>query len=175
MKQDWIGLRECARRVGRHHHALQKAIQEGRVPASAVRRDERGRVVAVDYLAAAVAWRANSDASQAERTAPPLRVPDTPGEPTPAAPASVQASGRAAIDDARDMAAVYPALEFAVLTLPAALAEAGLAAVPISLVLDRVFDAMRGELVARGNSLECANLLRGMLEDECRAPGTWTS
>ena len=56
----WISLREFARRCNRTHRAAQVAIASGRIPASAVRRSARGRIVAVEFREGSGAWRQNS-------------------------------------------------------------------------------------------------------------------
>lgn len=61
---DWVGLRECARRLCVTHRALQQAIATGRVEATAVRRDARGRVCAVDAQAVLATWVAHADPSR---------------------------------------------------------------------------------------------------------------
>ena len=62
--QEWTSLREFARRCGRRHRAAQKAIEDGRIPASAVRRDAHGRIVAVKVHEASRAWLQNTDHSR---------------------------------------------------------------------------------------------------------------
>src|SRR3972149_10734126 len=56
----WISLREFARRCNRTHRAAQVAIASGRIPASAVRRSARGRIVAVEFREGSGSWRQNS-------------------------------------------------------------------------------------------------------------------
>jgi hypothetical protein len=58
-----MSLRQFARRCHRSHRAAQKAINDGRIPASAVRRDKDGRIAAVEYHQASACWRANSSPS----------------------------------------------------------------------------------------------------------------
>jgi hypothetical protein len=58
--EDWTSIREFARRTDRTHHAVQKAIESGRIPEAAVRR-EGGRLVAIEYYAALNALAANTD------------------------------------------------------------------------------------------------------------------
>ena len=166
MKYDWIGLRECARRVGRHHHALQKAIADGRVPASAVRRDERGRIVAVDYMAAAIAWRASTDASQAERTAPPLRIPGELEDPTPA---PIQTSGLA----------MSAALEVAIVAMPALLERLGVAPDVVTRALAELRTLIEQELRGRGvleeEIAELVGTVLVMAAEERAHAGSWTA
>ena len=165
MKYEWLGLREFARRLGRHHHAVQKAISDGRVPAASVRRDERGRVVAVDFPSASIAWRLSTDPSQAlRRAAAPVNVPD---EAPCQAPPPTQASAPA-----------IAALELALVVLPAALEALGVGGALITLGLAAVREAMEGELRARGvDDAEISELvgrLLEMIDDERAQPGTWT-
>ncbi len=54
--QEWTSLREFARRCGRRHRAAQKAIEDGRIPASAVKRNARGRIVAIEIYEARRGW-----------------------------------------------------------------------------------------------------------------------
>jgi hypothetical protein len=71
-----------------------------------------------------------------------------------------------------------PALELALLTLPAILARTGVADAAIDRVLDEVLTAARLELQARGEpSRFIARELEGfrrMLEEERAHPGSWT-
>ena len=60
----WTSLREFARRCGRRHRAAQRAIEDGRIPPSAVRRDAHGRIVAVKVHEASRAWLQNTDHSR---------------------------------------------------------------------------------------------------------------
>jgi hypothetical protein len=68
MEPGRVSLREMARRRGCTHGAVQKAISDGRIPASAVERDKRGRIASIDFAAATAAWNANTDVDQAART-----------------------------------------------------------------------------------------------------------
>ncbi len=77
MKQEWVGLREFARRCGRTHGAAQKAIRDGRIPAVAVRRDPKGRIVMVEHISAALAWGDGTDPRQALRSSGPLRTAES--------------------------------------------------------------------------------------------------
>lgn len=66
MQQDeWISLREFARRCEVSPWAVSRAVQSGRV--SSVRRDESGRCVAVEWNRARAEWIARTDPAQAER------------------------------------------------------------------------------------------------------------
>ena len=56
-----------ARRTGRSPRAAANAIADGRIPASAVRRDERGHVEAIEFHAAAAGLKANTDPVEALR------------------------------------------------------------------------------------------------------------
>lgn len=73
---EWVSLREFSRRRDVSLAAVQKAIADGRVPASAVKRDEAGRLVAVDYQGGMQAWNDRTDPAQASRTG---HGPVTPG------------------------------------------------------------------------------------------------
>lgn len=64
--EEWISLREFSRRRDVRLSAVQKAIETERV--TAVRRDARGRLVAIEYHAATLQWNANTDPTQAERS-----------------------------------------------------------------------------------------------------------
>lgn len=76
----WMSLREYARRRGVSLYAVQTAIASGRV--TAVRRDEAGKVVAIDAVAADAQWAANTDQVEAARTgADPTRGAVMTGEP----------------------------------------------------------------------------------------------
>lgn len=59
--QEWTSLREFARRCGRRHRAAQKAIEDGRIPASAVKRDARGRIIGIEVHEASRAWLGNTN------------------------------------------------------------------------------------------------------------------
>jgi len=64
--EEWIGQRAFARRKGVSHTAVQKAIADGRIPATAVRR-KGDRIAAIEFYAASAAWDANTDpAAQAK-------------------------------------------------------------------------------------------------------------
>lgn len=166
MKYEWLGLREFARRLGRHHHAVQKAISDGRVPAASVRRDERGRVVAVDFPSASIAWRLSTDPSQAlRRAAAPVNVPD---EAPCQAPPPTQASAPATA-----------ALEVALVALPAMLERIGIAPTVVTIIVAEVRGVMEAELRGRGvgeaEIAEVLGLIFAMAADEREQPGTWTS
>jgi len=75
--EEWISQREMGRRTDRTHRAVQKAIADGRIPASAVRRGEDGRIEAVEYHSALAGLKKNTDPLEAARngkfgTPPPL-------------------------------------------------------------------------------------------------------
>jgi hypothetical protein len=64
--EEWISLREFARRRGVDLRAVQKAIESGRV--TAVRRDERGRLVGIEVAAATMQWDMNTDPVEAAKS-----------------------------------------------------------------------------------------------------------
>jgi hypothetical protein len=66
MTERWMSLREYARRRGCSLYAVQTAIATGRV--TAVRRDDNGRVIAIEAIAADAQWAANTDQVEAART-----------------------------------------------------------------------------------------------------------
>lgn len=80
MAENWMSLRAYARRRGVQLGAVQKAIKTNRV--TAVRRDERGRLVAIEQLQADAQWAARTDPVEAARSgtliAPP--APATSGD-----------------------------------------------------------------------------------------------
>jgi len=57
--EEWVSLREFARRRGVELRAVQKAIESGRV--TAVKRDEKGRLAAIEVAAATMQWDTNTD------------------------------------------------------------------------------------------------------------------
>src|SRR5574341_80350 len=63
-----VSVREMARRRGCTHGAVQKAISTGRIPASAVKRDDARRIEGIYFEAATAAWNENTDVDQAART-----------------------------------------------------------------------------------------------------------
>lgn len=63
--EEWISLREFARRREVTLGAVQKAIESKRV--TAVRRSESGRLLAIEYHAATAQWNSNTDPDQAAR------------------------------------------------------------------------------------------------------------
>ncbi len=81
MIEDWISLREFARRREVALSAVQKAIATGRV--TSVKRDERGRVVGIEANQATDEWNRNTDPVEAFKSGKIL------------APPSVQTSGQA--------------------------------------------------------------------------------
>lgn len=68
MGAEWVSVREVGRRRGVTHGAVQKAIKDGRIPETAVKRDAEGNIEAIEYEAAIAAWNANTDLDQAART-----------------------------------------------------------------------------------------------------------
>ena len=80
--EDWIGLRAFAKRRRISHTAVQKAIRDGRVPDSAVRRNA-GRIVAIEFHAATAAWHAHTDPAAAAKNG--LGVPAANERPLPGA------------------------------------------------------------------------------------------
>jgi hypothetical protein len=68
MIEDWVSLREFARRRGVRLAAVQKAISDGRVPHEAVKRNERGHLQAIEFHTATAAWNRNTDIDRAART-----------------------------------------------------------------------------------------------------------
>lgn len=64
-KTEQISVRECARRLGVRHRAVQKAIETGRV--TAVTRDARGRLSAVEWPTAREQWARNTDPAEAAK------------------------------------------------------------------------------------------------------------
>jgi hypothetical protein len=65
---DWISLREFARRRDVTLQAVQKAIATNRITAAAVRRDDTGRLRAIDADQAAIDWHRNTDPELALRS-----------------------------------------------------------------------------------------------------------
>lgn len=63
--EEWISLREFARRREVTLGAVQKAIESGRV--TAVKRNGSGRLVGIEFHAAAAQWGLNTDPDQAAR------------------------------------------------------------------------------------------------------------
>lgn len=74
---DWVSLRDFARRRGVSLTAVQKAIASGRV--TAVRRNDAGRLTAIDADLAAEQWNERTDPELALRTGtvvpPPNEIP----------------------------------------------------------------------------------------------------
>jgi len=174
MSQEWIGVRELARRVGRKHRAVQRAVQEGRIPSTAVRRAPGGRIVAVEYYAAAHAWADKTDLDQALRTSTPLRVASEPVQTS--APPSVPVPAPIDPYDAEALRS-HPALEVALISLPAILEAAGVGSA-VDSVLAALFGAMERELRLRGEpddfiARELA-IFRAMVAEERAQPGSWT-
>lgn len=72
MAEEWISLREFARRHEVRLSAVQKAIESGRV--TAIKR-EGSRIVAIEFHAASQQWSANTDPVQAARSGHALSAP----------------------------------------------------------------------------------------------------
>lgn len=70
--ENWVSLREFARNRGVRLSAVQKAIESGRV--TAVKRDEKGRLKAIELNRAMAEWNGNTDLDQAARAGAPLLV-----------------------------------------------------------------------------------------------------
>lgn len=106
---DWISLREFARRRDVTLQAVQKAIATKRITDAAVRRDDTGRLKAIDADQAAIDWHRNTDPELALRTGtvipPPASVVDVAAAPVDALrqlalPASdAAAADRAPLED----------------------------------------------------------------------------
>lgn len=78
--EDWISLREFARRRGVSLAAVQKAVSTNRV--TAVRRSETGRLKKIDSVAATLQWNANTDPAEAAKNGKILEnVAPVAGEP----------------------------------------------------------------------------------------------
>ena len=58
---EWVAVREVARRRGVSAPAVMKAVATGRIPQSAVRRGESGRLVAIELEQAMACWDARTD------------------------------------------------------------------------------------------------------------------
>jgi len=65
MSEEWISLRAFARRRGVRLAAVQKAIESGRV--TSVRRNEKGRLKAIEFVQASAQWDANTDPAEAAK------------------------------------------------------------------------------------------------------------
>lgn len=68
MAEDWISLREFARRRGVALGAVQKAIASGRVNPGAVKRNALGRLQAIEWHRATQDWNGRTDPDLALRT-----------------------------------------------------------------------------------------------------------
>lgn len=66
MAEEWISLREFGRRRGVALSAVQKAIESGRV--TAVKRDQGGRLVAIEANQATIQWNTNTDPAEAAKS-----------------------------------------------------------------------------------------------------------
>lgn len=81
MAEDWVSLREFGRRHDLSLAAVQKAIETGRV--TAVKRHAlSGRLKAIDAIAAAAQWNANTDPAEAAKNGKTQLASDTPREET---------------------------------------------------------------------------------------------
>ncbi len=106
--EEWISLREFARRREVTLGAVQKAIESGRV--TAVRRNDGGRLVAIEMHAASAQWSTNTDPDQAARAGQiSVRAGELPLVPGPApgvlpAPAAAQAAAQGATGVSDDSA-----------------------------------------------------------------------
>lgn len=65
MTENWISLREFARRRGVALSAVQKAIESKRV--TAVRRSASGRLIGIDAVLGAIQWDQNTDPAEAAK------------------------------------------------------------------------------------------------------------
>lgn len=106
MTVEWLSLREFARRRGVTLAAVQKAVASGRV--QAVRRNERGHLVAIELHEATRQWHERTDAELALRTGTIVAPP--PPESPPAT----------AVQPAAEAGAMPPAAPLAPLEMPAA-------------------------------------------------------
>jgi hypothetical protein len=97
MAEDWISISEFARRRSCSHTAVQKAIESKRVPETAVRRNEAGRLAAIEFHAAMAAWDRNTDIDQAARNGKVLGATAAPAAIPVAMDTSLRALGGAAI------------------------------------------------------------------------------
>ena len=77
--EEWISLREFARRRSVALSAVQKAIDTGRV--TAVRRDDQGRLKKIEVHRATHEWNAKTDPVQAARSGQLLQAPIAPEAP----------------------------------------------------------------------------------------------
>jgi hypothetical protein len=139
-QKEWVTVRELARRCKRSHRAAQKAIDDGRIPSSAVRRDARARVLAVEYYQAAACWRNNSS--------PTFTRPEIPAPPRPNG--SVQTSGRDKL--ARELGQVL-GVAFANALLPACAMAVCLRGLDADKALDVLEDLLLCCMVAAGDAL----------------------
>lgn len=72
---NWISLREFARRRDVTLQAVQKAIAANRISPAAVRRDDNGRLKAIDADQAAIDWHRHTDPELALRTGTVIPAP----------------------------------------------------------------------------------------------------
>ncbi len=93
MVEEWVSLREFARRRGVSLQAVQKAIASGRV--TSVRRADAGpegqpgRILGIEVNAATQQWNRNTDPTEAAKSGKVIPAPDAP---QPMAPVGTQAS-----------------------------------------------------------------------------------
>ena len=71
----WLSMRATARKADRALSSLQKAIKTGRIPESAIKRGEGGKIIACEWYQTIAAWQDNTDPVQAARTAEPVQAP----------------------------------------------------------------------------------------------------
>jgi hypothetical protein len=76
--EDWITLREFARRREVALSAVQKAIESGRVSAKSVTRSASGRLKAIEFNRASAEWNGSTDPVQAARSGQVLGQPVLP-------------------------------------------------------------------------------------------------
>src|SRR5262245_12421995 len=77
--ENWISLRAYSRHRDCALSAVQKAIASIRI--TAVKRDENGRVIAVDQIAADRQWANNTDPVEAARSGASILPPNSPEQP----------------------------------------------------------------------------------------------
>jgi len=88
-ESSWISMRAYARHRSVTHRAVAKAIEAGRI--TAVKRDERGRVVGIDAARADLEWLRNTDPLEAAKNGKVTAVP-LGAMPAGAAPAGISPS-----------------------------------------------------------------------------------
>lgn len=92
---NWISLREFSRRRDVTLQAVQKAIATNRISPAAVRRDDNGRLKAIDADQAAIDWHRNTDPELALRTGTVIPTPqsDTPPPGSTRTPVALEVAG----------------------------------------------------------------------------------